>query len=153
MTAIDVDGIVRGIASHLEATGLFGSVSRHEPKNPPPNWIDAAVFANELQPSLAGTGLSVTSALVTVTVRVYLNALAEPLDQVDADLANATVQIIRDLSADFTLGGLIDYVDLLGDSGVRLGARWGYVQVGNLMYRISDILVPCVVFDTFPQAP
>jgi len=55
-------------------------------------------------------------------------------------------------SGDFTLGGLVRDVDLLGHSGQQLSALPGWLDMGEAKYRTVDITIPMVISDAWAQA-
>lgn len=147
--------IMSAVASHAAASGYFDRVTLHEPKNKPGNGLSAAVWVQFLGPVPAGSGLRATTALVLVNVRVMSNMLQEPQDEIDPNILDAVDALITAYSADFTLGGLVRNVDLLGQTGQRLQATAGYLPMGNppTMYRVMTINVPLIVNDAWEQTP
>lgn len=138
--------------SHALATGLFERVNGHEPRSSPGSGLSAAVWFAGLDPVAAVSGLAVTSARLLFTVRIYANALVEPQDGLDPSVIAATDALMIAYSGDFTLGGLIKDVDLLGAHGFALSARPGWLDMGEAKYRTVDITLPMILNDVFPQA-
>jgi hypothetical protein len=60
---------------------------------------------------------------------------------------------MRAYSGDFTLGGEVVFVDLLGQTGAQqLEGQAGYLSAGDgQMYRVFTITVPVVIDDLFDQ--
>lgn len=144
---------VQRLESHLLGLGLFAAVNGHEPKNPPQAvGITAAVWVQDLGPTGVSTGLASTSAVMTFMVRLYQDMLAEPADEIDPGLYDAVDAVFALVSADFTLGDAVDFVDLLGQTGTAMTARAGYGSLGQTMFRIVDITIPVVVGDAWAQA-
>jgi hypothetical protein len=56
-------------------------------------------------------------------------------------------------NGDFTLGGLVECVDLLGMTGQRLEARAGYLEQDRKIYRVMTITLPVIVAEAWEQAP
>lgn len=141
------------LGDHAASSGHFERFARHEPKNPPSNGISGAIWLQEVRPLSLVSGLAVTSALVTFWLRIYQNMLLDPQDDIDPLVSDACTYLMNAYSGDFTLGGLIKDVDLLGAHGEPLSARAGYVTIGNQMDRVMTLNIPCVVNDVFEQAP
>ncbi len=144
-------GFFEAIETHLIPLGRFDQVNRHEPKNAPGNQMVAAIIAGPQGPAV-GSGLATTDARVEFTVRIYVNMMAQPLDGTDPALIAATDLLINAYSGDFTLGGTIKAVDLLGMAGTPLGATPGYINQDSVLYRVMDITLPLLVSDTWAQA-
>jgi len=150
---IDYTAIVDAIGSAALASGLFERFNGHEPKSSPGNGITGAVWMRSEQPFRSGSGLSSTTVLMTVTVRVYTSMVQEPADAIDPNLDAAVRALMKAYHGDFTLGGLIRNVDLLGMSGTPLSWQSGYLDVAGKINRIADITVPLIVNDVYDQAP
>jgi hypothetical protein len=146
-----VNALVAGVASIALKTGTFRSVNTHEPKAAPGSGLRLAIWADTIQPIGAASGLASTSGYVVMQARAYGNMLAKPEDDTDPRLMTAATTLINAFSADFTLGGLVRNVDLLGMYGSRLGAQAGYVTIGGTMFRIMTVTLPCVVDDMWDQ--
>jgi hypothetical protein len=150
---LDVDGILAEIVSHAQRIGHLAQVNQHEPKSAPEGVLTGAVWAQELRPLPSSSGLNATTVLVAFNVRIYKNMLSLPQDAIDPEVLAATDALMAAYSGDFTLGGLVRNVDLLGEHGEGLFARAGYVPQDGRLYRILDISVPCVINDLWVQSP
>jgi len=128
--------IIQAVVSHAAATGQFDRVNSHEPKNAPGRGLTAAVWMQRLAPIQLQSGLATTSALLVVNVRLYSSMTAEPQDAIDPGLAGAADALMAAYTGDFTLGGLVAYVDLLGRFGASLAAEAGYLEQDNRMFRV-----------------
>lgn len=146
-------GIFNALVSHGMASGLFERVNQHEPKNAPGNGLTMAVWLDRISPAVASSGLTSTTGLLTFSVRVYSNMVAEPQDDIDPALLTAVDALFSAYSGDFDLGGIIRNVDLLGQFSNPLGAEFGYVTIDNKMYRVGTLTVPLVVNDLWSQSP
>lgn len=142
------------VISHALATGCFERVSGHEPKqkNQASNGITCAVWAQLLAPVGEGSGLSVSSARLELTVRVYTNMLAEPQDDIDPRVLDAVDTLVAAYHADFDLGGEARFVDVFGAYGPGLEARAGYLNQSGVLYRVVDVRLPIIIDDCWPQA-
>jgi len=148
---LGASGILAAVKSHALATGLFENVLGHEPKSAPGNGLTAAVWVQNLRPAVA-SGLDSTSARLQLSVRVYMNMLADPQDEIDTRILAAVDVLMAAYSADFTLGGLVRDVDLLGADGDPLSADAGYLEQDGRLYRVMVVTLPLVVNDLWTQA-
>jgi len=146
--------MVAVVMSHVAAGGHAVSVVGHEPKTAPggPGEISAAVWFQSCGPTGRNSGLSATDALVLLMVRFYNAVGSSPPDEVDPRMTDAMDDLIGRITGDFTLGGTVDYVDLLGQTGESMRADAGHVELGRALQRVIDVRVPCVVHDVWTQA-
>lgn len=151
LTEAWVDPIFDAVQSHALACGWFERVNTHEPKNAPGHGLSAATWVQHIGPVPAGSGLAATSGLVVLWLRVYSGMLQEPRDAIDPNIARAVSVLIRRITADFTLGGALRNVDLLGQTGRRLEATAGYQEIDHKMFRVMTLTIPCIVDDVWPQ--
>lgn len=153
MAALDFAGIYNAVQTHLLRVGWFDRVAGHEPKNAPGSGLTAAVWLAKIGPDPESSGLAATSGRITLTVRIYSPMLAEPADDIDVNLAQATHAVMVALSGDLTLGGTVRTVDLLGmGSSDRLGGEAGYLNQDQKLYRVMVITVPVLVNDLWSQS-
>lgn len=148
--------LVESVASHAMASGYFNRVNQHEPKSPPGLDLTAAVWAASIGPAAGHSGLAATAAYVVLNVRLYTNMLSDPEGMIDPKLMEATDALMAAYSTDFTLDGLVQNIDLLGQGGQTLSAEAGYVQIGNdreSMFRVMTITLPMIIPDAWEQAP
>jgi hypothetical protein len=153
MAGVNSRALMDAVASHAAASGYFDHVPKHEPKNPPGNGLHAAVWVNHIGP-VRSSGLKSTSAIVVLHVRIGANMLQEPQDEIDPNIMDATDALMTAYSADFTLGGLVRSVDLLGANGRELRADAGYLTIGGAnggMFRVMVIQVPLIINDAWEQ--
>jgi hypothetical protein len=149
----NVQALVDAVLSHALATGCFDSVMGYEPKRKPGNGLTAAAWLNGVEPIALRSGLAVTSALVTLNLRLYSPIVMEPPDAIDPNLSEACGALMGRLTADFTLDGLVTAVDLLGAYSAGLRAPAGYLQQDQTVYRVYTISIPCVIDDLWSQSP
>jgi hypothetical protein len=146
---------VTSLVDHLVSTalelGVFRSVNYHEPKSSPGSGLRLALWAQSIEPIAGASGLASTSGYVVANARAYGNMLAKPEDDVDPRIMTAMTTLIGGYSADFTLGGTIRNVDLLGEYGQKLEAQAGYITIASAMYRIMTLTIPCIVNDMWTQ--
>jgi len=146
-----VDALVASVESIAMQTGQFRRVNTHEPKATPGSGLTCAIWVQELSPIAAASGLASTSGYVVLNARVYGNMLQKPEDDIDPRLMKATTVLLGAYSADFTLGGTVRNIDLLGEYGQQLRAVAGYVTIGSEIQRVMTVTVPCVVNDMWNQ--
>lgn len=149
--AAAVRSLVAKAESAAMKTGQFRSVNFHEPKSAPSGGLTCALWVQSIEPIGAASGLTSTSGYVVLYARLYGNMLQKPEDEIDPRMLTAVTALIGAYSADFTLGGTVRNIDLLGAYGEKLGAQAGYVTVGSGMYRVMTVTVPCVVNDMWAQ--
>jgi hypothetical protein len=150
--SLNTSGLVNAIASHAAATGLFDVVNSHEPKNAPNSHLSCAIWAQSLNPVLS-SGLAAASARVEFRVRLYTAMLQEPADMIDPELLDAVDVLMADYIGNFTLGGIIRDVDVLGSDGAMLSVVAGYLSQDGKLFRIMDITLPLVINDLWTESP
>lgn len=150
--ALGLTAMRDAIQSHALASGHFETVNGHEPKSKPPNGLTAAVWVQEIGPLPSESGLAATTTRVEFMLRIYLNMLRDPQDEIDIEVGGAVDALMEDYTGDFTLGGLIRQIDILGAYGKPLSAQAGYLNLSGTLYRVMDLIIPCVVNDAFTQA-
>ncbi|MGV9756926.1 hypothetical protein ACWDUC_14060 [Streptomyces tricolor] len=149
--ALDILGITDAVVSHAMASGRFETVNGHEPKNAPSTGgLTAAVWSERVTP-VRSSGLDVLSVLLIFNVRIYASAVQESADAIDPDMLAAVDDLCAAYTGDFTLGGLVRQVDLLGIHGQPLDVRAGYLQQDGLLYRVLTISLPVIVNDLWEE--
>ena len=143
--------LVDHAVSKAMTLGIFETVNLHEPKSPPGSGQRCAIWAQSIEPIGLASGLASTSGYVVLSARIYGNMLAEPQDEIDPAIMTAATTLLGAFSADFTMGGTVRNIDLLGSYGQKLGAQAGYLTLGKGLYRIMTITVPCVINDMWQQ--
>lgn len=150
-SGFDAQALTDAVVSMATGSGLFGDVAGHEPASLPSVGMNAAVWMQGISPAKRISGLSETAARVEYRMRIYAPMATGQMDSIDPAMTTAAAQMIRLLSADFTLGGEIFAADLLGAHGAPLSARADYYKQGDQFYRIYDITVPFVVDNVWAQ--
>jgi hypothetical protein len=146
---MDAAGIFALVETHCATTGWFDRVAGHEPKNAPGNGMTAAIWLRTLQPDPEQSGLAATTPRLTLNIRLYSPMLAEPQDGIDPGIVSAAHAVMAAISADYTLGGLVRNVDLLGMSASGgMGGEAGYLNQDGKLYRVVVITVPMILLDT-----
>lgn len=147
---VDLRAIRDMVVTHALTSGYFERVNSHEPKNAPGNGISAAIWARSLVPAKS-SGLAATSGLLVFSIRITGNMLAEPQDDIDANLLDATSGLMNLYSGDFELGGNVRSVDLLGMAGVPMSMEAGYLNQDGKMLRAMVITLPLIINDVWSQ--
>jgi len=150
--AAAVRALFDALASAAEATGVFdGGVIRHEPKSAPVTLPACAVWFEEIRPARLSGAASV-SAVVIFRARVYeAKMLAEPQDNIDPGLLAHTSVLLSAWSGQFSLGGTVRAIDLLGMEGTPLAAVAGFIPHDNVLLRVAEITVPVIVNDVWDE--
>lgn len=138
------------ITSHAARLGLFEQVTGHEPKASPGNGLHASVWADSLLP-IRASGLALTSGRLAFNVRIQMNMLTEPQDDIDPALIMAADALLSAYSGDFEFSGNVRNVDLLGAHGDPLGWRAGYVQQNGKLSRCVVVTLPLILNDIWAQ--
>lgn len=155
--SIDTQAITDALVTHAQLTGRFDRVNNYEPKSAPANGLTCSIWAQSLRPYAGMSGLATSSAYLIMSVRLYMNMIAQSIeqaDQIDPLMLTAVDELITSYSGEFELAGLVASIDLLGQGGEMLGAEAGYVQIGGNeggMYRIMTITVPMIIADAWSQ--
>ena len=153
MTGLNSPAVITAAIDHLETTGLFESVQDHERTAASTGGLTADVWVADIKPLAPQSGLAVTSALLTLTVRIYINATPPADNGMEQAIAGAVDTLMIAYNAAFNFDGAVSWIDLLGEYGTALSAAGGYVVVGNVPFRCMTITVPCVIDDVWPQSP
>ncbi len=147
---MNVQGFFDALVTHALTLGQYDRVSTHEPKNAPGNGVSAAVWSTSTG-AATGSGLAATTCRIEFLVRSYSNMLQEPQDEIDPNVVRAADALMTAYSGDFTLGGTIKNIDLLGQAGAGLRSQSGYLTIDHVMYRTVDVFVPLIVNDAWAQ--
>lgn len=149
---LDVTTPRHALTSHAQKLGLFGQVLPHEPMSSPGSGLTYAVWVADIEALPGGSGLASATVRVVFNGRLYLPADTEPMDGVDVQLTDAAGAVMGAYCGDVTLGGTVRNIDLLGEFGDRLRARYGYLDIGSTTYRIATLTIPTVINDVWQVA-
>lgn len=149
---IGLQAILDAAGSHAAASGHFDRVFGFEPKSAPGNGLSAAVWVDRVAPLPTESGLTATTGLVVLNIRVYTNMLSDPPDAVDPALVAAVDALMTAYSGDFELGGNVRNVDLLGAYSDGLSAQAGYLEQDGRLFRVMTVSLPLVVNDCWGQS-
>jgi hypothetical protein len=147
----DVVAILDAITSHAAALGPFESVVTHEPKTAVPGGLTGAVWVNQIDLVPEFSGLAESAVRVQFVLRLYDNMIREPQDSIDPDMTRVVNDLFVAYHADYTLGGLVTEIDLLGSYGDPLYMRSGYIRQDNKLLRAMSIYLPVIVAAAFTQ--
>lgn len=149
---LNITGILDAVVSHAMASGHFEQVNGHEPANAPSLGLTAAVWTDNIQ-AIRSSGLDSTTALLTFNVRLYTSVQSEPADAIDPNLVTAVDDLCAAYIDDYTFGGLVRAIDVLGQHSQGLLVRAGYIQQSGSIYRVMTITLPVIVNDLWRQTP
>jgi hypothetical protein len=154
MSSFDPAGVLNGIVSVLEKVGsIDAGVVTGQGQNPPAQGVSATVWAGPIRTQPKRSGLNVVSIALEVNVRLT-TPISQPPDAFEVTILRAFGDVCNALAAGFTLGGLVEQVDLLGAySGGGLKGDPGYVQFNGVNYRCITAVVPVVLDDVWSDAP
>jgi hypothetical protein len=139
------------LRSHAAELGVFERVGGSQPKNAPGNGLTYAVWPDDISPSAKSSGLGTVSANVVYFGRIYQPAEAMPFDDIEDEMLVALDTLLAAYCGDFTLGGLIRCVDILGAEGTDLNAKSGWVRFDDGLYRVITITIPMIVNDAWVE--
>jgi hypothetical protein len=152
--AFNIKSTLEAVQSHILSSGYAREiVSIGEPKQPPQGGDSSfrfAIFMDNVE--VVETTLNTSIEKITVAIRIYRNMLAEPVDRVELQMAEAVSELGSSLMGDFSLGDTIRNIDF-GQYGGGFTINWGYVELGGTMFRIADFTLPLIVDDSATLAP
>lgn len=141
------------LISHAAASGHFTSVNSTDIGSVPTSeGISAVVWPRSVRPIPERSGLASTSVVVSFMVRFFRSMNSDPLGEIDPAMIDAVDALMNAYTGNFTLGGIVAEVDLLGQYGDPLSMESGYIDMGDDgKFRIVDITVPLVINDVWTQ--
>jgi hypothetical protein len=139
------------VESHAMTLAIFETVNTHEPKVAPGGGLRCAIWVQDIRGVGAASGLSATSGVVTLNIRIYGNFLQQPLDGIDPAMLTATTTLLGAFTGDFELGATVRNIDLLGQFGTPMSAVAGYLTQDSRVYRVMTINLPIVLNDLWTQ--
>ncbi len=149
--ALDINGILDAIVTHAQSTGWFNTVYEYESKQSGTNGLTAGVWIERISP-IRSSGLDTTSVRLELEMRVYGSTMAEPYDDIDANLALAVSDLFTAYMGDFDLGGEARHIDIFGAHGQALEVRVGYMNMDGREFRVFQIRLPIIIDDVWSQA-
>lgn len=149
--SLDLSAVWAALTSHAKELGVFERVNGHEARNTPGHGLSCDLMLGPLRPVPQQSGLATASAQLIFQARVYNPALKGPLDGLDQAVLRATGLLMGEYSGAFTLGGVVESVDVLGRHGTPLSAVPGWLDVAAVKYRVMTITVPLVINDVWNE--
>lgn len=154
MADLDLNAYRAAAMSHAQALGLFGQVLGHEPVSAPGSGLTYAMWVGPVRTIPGRSGLASVSVRLELRGRVFLPADTEPMDDVDTAVTGAVNALMREYCGDFTLGGTVADIDILGMYGTGLSSETGYTSFsGGTTYRVATLTIPLVINDAWTEAP
>lgn len=139
--------------SHAQGLGLFEQVLGHEPVSAPGSGLIYALWVSDIAPVPARSNLNSVSVRLELTGRVLTPADGQPEDGVDVAVTAAVNGLMREYCGDFTLGGTVGNVDLLGAHGPSLRAKLGYTRFDSTTYRAATLTIPLIINAAWNEVP
>lgn len=148
---ITAKALIDAVSSHAMGLGYFDAVNGMEPKSAPPDTgLTGAVWVQSFAPAPT-SGLDFTSMVFTLSVRLYTSMLTDPQDMIDPSLMLVVDALMTAYNGDYTLGGLVREIDILGQHSEGLRGEAGYVSIDGKMFRVFTITVPMICNDVYEQ--
>lgn len=150
---VDVRALFTAVISPAQRLGVFDKVNGSEPKNAGSSGVICSYWLDTFAPIAAQSGVDRTTMGLVFQARIQMSALAEPADEIDPLVLDATSKLMDAYHGDFDLG-LPDgsELDLLGAWWAGgLAARAGYIDLGQTKYRAMILSVPVTVRDAYIQ--
>lgn len=151
--ALNTQQYMDALISHAGSTGYFVSLNSVDVGSVPTNeGLSAVLWPRRITPAPGRSGLASTSVVMTFVMRLFHSSATDPLGQIDPLMISATDALLNAYSSDFTLGGIVAEVDLLGQYGEALRSDSGWLDMGDDgKFRIVDITIPLVINDVWTQ--
>lgn len=147
----DVGRIMDALASYAGRLGAFERIQLHEPKTAVSSGLSAAVWFQSIDPIQQASSMAKTSLRIEFVFRLYDNMLRPPADTIDPEMTRVVNLLFNALHQGFTLGGLINQVDVIGTYGPPLRSQAGYIQQDKTLMRAISVYVPCIIFNALNQ--
>jgi hypothetical protein len=140
------------IVSYALQSGRFDHVNQHEPKNGPGVGLICSVWVQSMRPTRS-SGLAITSGVLQMSMRLYMNFRSEPYDMIDFNILTGALWLMAAYTGDFDFGNVANVrnVDVLGSEGTPLSSNAGYVEIDKTVYRVMTITLPIIINDMFIQ--
>jgi len=146
---LNLRSIQSALLDHALSSGLFAAVGTENPDSIVGNGLTATLYLASIGPLPVISGLSTTST--RVEFRLMITSPLNGDEDMDLKLLEAVDQMIESYSGEFTLGGLIRNIDVLGANGSPLSGEGAYIRVNQVNTRVFEIVVPCIVNDVWSQ--
>ena len=150
---MDADALFDAMQSIAQKGGDYEQVILHEPKAAPQSLPLLALWLGPLTPLGAASGLSATAVRVSLRGRIYISDLQKPEDKIDGKLLKLASKLLGAYSANFTLGGLVELIDLLGIYGEAMSSQPGYIDHDGKFFRVQELTLPLIIDALWEQVP
>ncbi len=152
MANLDSRSILNQIATYAYTSGLFDTVTGHEPRSAPVRTgVSASIWVERYRAAQRTSGLESVSMVLEIQMRVYTSMLQEPADEIDPRILDAVDAMMVGLCGDFELSGSARAVDLMGMESEGLRAEAGYLSQDRAVFRVMDIFIPVIVNDVYAE--
>lgn len=148
---VDVEGTLTRLVDHAKKLGVFEVARTSEFKSAPPNGLCFALWVQRLGTSPDGSGLASTNALLRLTARIYFPMTHKPEAEIEGRVFSAASGYLGRINGDFTLGGTVRNIDLLGEVGDAPAFEGGYLAIDNKISRIADLNMQVIFNDSWEQ--
>ena len=147
MAVFDIRDTLKLIESYAAGTGYFkGGTIIGQPKAPPEG-LTASIYMVAVRNGRlyvnGGTG-----EVHIVRIEMYRNAMHDPEEDIEMELAQVAQQVKADLLGDYDLGATINHIDTNGIYGVTMDTEWGFKDINNVMFRVATMILPLVIDDS-----
>jgi hypothetical protein len=149
MAIFTLGSTIKAVETVISASAELGGYIMGEPKQPPDTGTKPygalTAKSSEVLSVFADMGTRQSHVL---NLRLYLDALAEPQENTELEMIDASEKLQAELRKDSTLNSTVMKVDPAGEGGTNMNAIYGYVELGGKWFRIADITVPFIVDDS-----
>lgn len=151
---LTIDSIIGALTDHAQQLGVFDSVSGHEAKVSPGSGVHCEIFGGNFELVPVRSGLATVTFRLPFRVRLRTNWLQQPSDDVDRRIIKALDPLMAAYCDNFTIGGLITAVDILGMTGSPVAGTFAYLDQGDgTKWRTLELELPLLVDDLWTEAP
>lgn len=151
--SLAVDQIIPALRDHAQQLGVFETVQGHEAKVSPGTGVHCEIFGGGFGLVPSKSGLDSVSLRLTFRIRLRTSWLQQPADDVDSRLLKCLDPLMASYIAGFTLGGLVESLDILGaGGGGSVQGQFGYLDQGDGKYRTVEFQLPLLVDDLWTEA-
>jgi hypothetical protein len=141
-----VKALFSQVTSHAQSLGVFpGGVNGHAPESPPGPAAAYSTWLSDIKPVPQASGQDGITGRVEFTGHIFIRSRSRPLDEVDPEAMLLAVDLIAAYSGDFTLGGSVMEVDLLGAYGAPVGAQAAWADFQGTPFRVMETTLPLIV--------
>jgi len=152
LAALNIRAILARLTTYAETLGIFDAVFiGNSPTTLPASGLACAISVTSLTPSVAFSGLSSTSCVLTCNVRIYKNKMTAPIDLVDVAVWDAAEKMYGQLHTSVGLSGDAVVTDIFQIERIEMTAISGFVPGDSGFYQVVDLTVPIIFEDVWVQ--